>query len=68
MPEGYKNFSKTKPMQLAHFDVVKEWWNDRKEINIDGFDKAKCYSYEQLTEEFGYNLDQCGFPHEEEEI
>ena len=55
-------------MKLSHFDVVKEWWNDRKEINIDGFDKAKCYSYEQLTEEFGYNLDQCGFPHEEEEI
>ncbi|MDI9461681.1 MAG: N-6 DNA methylase [Saccharofermentanales bacterium] len=68
MPEDYKHFSKTKPMKLSHFDVVKEWWNDRKEINIDGFDKAKCYSYEQLTEEFGYNLDQCGFPHEEEEI
>jgi len=68
MPEGYKHFSKTKPMLLSHFDVVKEWWNDRKEINIDGFDKARRYSYEQLTEEFGYNLDQCGFPHEEEEI
>ncbi len=68
MPEGYKHFSKTKPMQLAHFDVVKEWWNDRKGITIDGYDKAKRYSYEQLTEELGYNLDQCGFPHEEEEI
>lgn len=68
MPEGYKHFSKTKPMKLSHFDVVKEWWNDRKEISVDGNDKAKCYSYEQLTEEFGYNLDLCGFPHEEEEI
>lgn len=68
MPEGYKNFSKTKPMKLSHFDVVKEWWNNRKEISIDGFDKAKCYTYEQLTEEFAYNLDQCGFPHEDEEI
>lgn len=68
MPEGYKHFSKTKSMQLSHFDEVKAWWNDRKEITIDGFDKAKCYSYKQLTEELGYNLDQCGFPHEEEEI
>jgi type I restriction enzyme M protein len=68
MPEGYKHFSKTKPMKLSHFDPVKEWWNDRREISIDGNDKAKRYSCEQLTEEFGYNLDQCGFPHEEEEI
>lgn len=68
MPEGYKHFSKTKPMQLAHFDEVKAWWHNRKEINVDGFDKAKCYSYEQLTKELGYNLDQCGFPYEEEEI
>ena len=25
-------------------------------------------SSEQLSGELGYNLDQCGFPHEEEEI
>ena len=68
MPEGYKHFSKTKPMKVEHFDPVVEWWNDRKEITVDGFDKAKAYTYEQLTEELGYNLDQCGFPHEEEEI
>lgn len=68
MPEGYKSFSKTKPMQVVHFNPVREWWNERKEINIDGFDKAKCYAYEQLTEELGYNLDRCGFPYEEEEI
>lgn len=68
MPEGYKHFSKTKPMKLEHFAPVIEWWNDRKEINVDGFDKAKCFTYAQLTEELGYNLDQCGYPHEEEEI
>lgn len=68
MPEGYKHFSKTKPMKLSHFDPVKEWWKNRKEISVDGFDKAKCYSYEELTEELGYNLDQCGFPHIEEVI
>lgn len=68
MPEGYKHFSKTKPMKLEHFAPVVEWWNNRQEICVDGFDKAKKYTVQQLTEELGYNLDQCGYPHEEEEI
>jgi type I restriction enzyme M protein len=68
MPEGYKHFSKTKPMKLEHFDPVIEWWNNRQEINIDGFDKAKKYTVAQLTDDFGYNLDLCGYPHEEEVI
>ena len=68
MPEGYKHFSKTKPMKLEHFAPVVEWWNNRKEITEDGFDKAKQFTAQQLSEELGYNLDQCGYPHEEEEI
>lgn len=68
MPEDYKHFSKTKPMKLEHFDPVVAWWNNRQEINVDGFDKARKYTVRQLTEDFGYNLDQCGYPHEEEEI
>jgi type I restriction enzyme M protein len=68
IPEGYKHFSKTKPMKLEHFNPVIEWWNDRKDINIDGFNKAKKYTVSQLSEELTYNLDQCGYPHEEEEI
>ena len=68
MPEGYKHFSKTKPMKPEHFQPVLDWWNDRREIAEDGFDKAKKYTAQQLTEELGYNLDQCGYPHEEEEI
>ena len=68
MPEGYKHFSKTKPMKLEHFAPVLEWWNNRQEITIDGFDKAKKFTVQQLTEELGYNLDQCGYPHIEEEI
>jgi type I restriction enzyme M protein len=68
MPEGYKHFSKTKPMKLEHFAPVIEWWNNRQEINIDGFDKAKKYTIKQLTDDFGYNLDLCGYPHEEEVI
>ena len=68
MPEGYKHFSKTKPMKLEHFQPVMDWWGNREEINEDGFDKAKKFTAQQLTEELGYNLDQCGYPHEEEEI
>lgn len=68
MPEGYKHFSKTKPMKLEHFQPVLDWWNDRQEITEDGFDKAKKFTVQQLTEELSYNLDQCGYPHEEEEI
>lgn len=68
MPQGYKHFSKTKPMKLEHFQPVLEWWENRQEIREDGFDKAKKFNVQQLTEELGYNLDQCGFPHEEEEI
>lgn len=67
MPEGYKNFSKTKPMKKEHFKEVVEWWNDRKEITIDGFDKAKKYSIQEIKER-NYNLDLCGYPYEEEEI
>lgn len=68
MPEGYKHFSKTKPMKLEHFQPVLDWWGDRKELEQDGFPKAKKFTVQQLTGELGYNLDQCGYPHEEEEI
>ena len=68
MPSDRKHFSKTKPMELKHFDPVAEWWNNRQEITLDGFDKAKCYTAEQIADELGYNLDQCGYPHKEEEI
>ncbi|MDR1480094.1 MAG: type I restriction-modification system subunit M, partial [Planctomycetaceae bacterium] len=67
MPEGYKHFSKTKPMKLKHFVPAIDWWKKRVEVVEDGFDKAKCYTFKEL-EQRGYNLDLCGFPHEEEEI
>lgn len=68
MPSDRKHFSKTKPMELKHFDPVVEWWNNRQEIILDSFDKAKKYTAEEIAEELGYNLDQCGYPHKEEEI
>jgi type I restriction enzyme M protein len=65
MPKGYKNFSKTKPMQLSHFDEVVNWWNNRHVIELDGFYKANKYSMNDLSEKL-FNIDLCGFPHEEQ--
>jgi len=67
MPEGYKNFSKTKPMKLEHFAPAIEWWDDRKPITVDGFDQAMSYTVEEIAAR-NYNIDLCGYPHEEEEI
>lgn len=74
MPEGYKNFSKTKPILNKHFDDVKAWWSDRKEI-IDEKEseeqtttyKSKCYTIKEIIDN-GYNIDLCGYPHKEEII
>lgn len=68
MPEEYKHFSKTKPMKLEHFKPVMEWWDNRTEIEEEGFDKAKKYRKEDLESKYNYNIDLCGYPHEEEVI
>lgn len=67
MPDGYKNFSKTKPMKLEHFAPAIDWWNNREEIIVEEFPKAKKYSISEIAE-LNYNIDLCGYPHEEEEI
>ena len=69
MPEGYKHFSKTKPMLIDHCKPMVEWWNNRKEI-VDaetGDEKSRCFTAQQLID-LGCNLDQCKFPKEEEEV
>ena len=30
LPTGYKAYSKTKPIQLAEFDILKTWWQQRQ--------------------------------------
>ncbi len=49
MPEGYKHFSKTKPMKLEHFRPVMDWWNNREEIDEDGSPKAKKYTAQEIV-------------------
>lgn len=67
MPEGVKAFNKTNPMKIENFAEVKEWWNNRQEIEVDGFPKSKKYSLKELQDR-NYNLDLCGYPTIEEEI
>ncbi|MBS5108225.1 MAG: SAM-dependent DNA methyltransferase [Phocaeicola vulgatus] len=68
MPEGYKHFSKTKPMKVEHTLPIQEWWKDRKEIISDEVgEKSRVFTAQQLID-LDCNFDQCKFPKEEEEI
>ena len=68
IPSDRKHFSKTKPMELKHFDECIEWWNDRKEIVLEDGPKAQKFTADYLLNEQGCNIDLCGYPHEEEEV
>ena len=54
-------------MKLEHFAPAVKWWNNQEEISVDGFDKAKKYTVVEIASRT-YNIDLCGYPHEEEEI
>ncbi len=30
-PKGIKNFSRSRPIDIKHFDEIKKWWKDRRE-------------------------------------
>lgn len=65
MPEGYKHFSKTRPILNSHFDVANEWWQNRQVLE-DG-EKSRSFTPQELMD-MGCNFDQCKFPKEEEEV
>lgn len=68
MPEGYKAFSKTKPIKLEHFQPIRNWWSNRQELqDEEGNYKSKKITKEELVAG-SYNFDLCGFPHKVEEI
>ena len=50
-PEGYKSYSKTKPMRIEEFDSEKAWWGSREET-----EQAWCVPIAEI-EERDYNLD-----------
>lgn len=50
-PEGYKSYSKTKPMRIEEFDAEKAWWTDREET-----EHAWRVGIDEIRER-GFNLD-----------
>jgi type I restriction enzyme M protein len=34
LPEGQKAYSKTKPIRVEEFDLIKKWWKKRKESDV----------------------------------
>ena len=68
MPSDRKHFSKTKPMELKHFDDCIAWWNNREVIPDGEYFKAQKYTADYLLNEQGCNIDLCGYPHEEEVV
>jgi type I restriction enzyme M protein len=74
LPENYKAFSKTKPVELKHMQPIIDWWNNRVEIKDKKEDKtlsdtwkSKKYTIAEIKA-LNYNLDQCGYPVKEEVI
>lgn len=58
-PEGYKSYSRSKPLTIQEFDREKAWWNKRQ---------VNEYAWQVSTQEIvarNYNLD-CKNPHEVE--
>ena len=58
-PEGYKSYSRSKPLTIQEFDLEKKWWNNRK---------GTQYAWKATAKELAarnYNLD-CKNPHREE--
>jgi len=50
-PEGYKSYSKTKPIRIEEFEPEKAWWNQREENEF-----AWKVSFEEIKER-NFNLD-----------
>lgn len=59
LPDGYKNYTKTRPIRIDYFAREKAWWDDREENEYAWKVPA------QEIEASGYNLDIRN-PHEEE--
>ncbi len=62
LPQGYKNYTKTKPIKHEEFNAEKEWWNDRKETDF-----AWKVSIEDIKKR-NYNLDFKNPNNETEEV
>lgn len=61
-PEGYKSYSRSKPLSIAEFDLEKAWWGGADRCGRKTTEHAWKVSTEELVER-NYNLD-CKNPHE----
>ncbi|EKQ52681.1 MULTISPECIES: class I SAM-dependent DNA methyltransferase [unclassified Clostridium] len=62
LPEGYKNYTKTKPIRSEEFELEKSWWTNREENEY-----AWKVSKEEIQKR-NYNLDFKNPNKEEEEL
>lgn len=62
LPQGYKNYTKTKPIKLEEFDLEKKWWNNREENEY-----AWKISIDEIKNR-NYNLDFKNPNKEEEDL
>ena len=60
-PDGYKSYSKTKPMRIEEFEAEKAWWSDRQET-----EQAWRVPIEDIVAS-GYDLDIAN-PHQAQEV
>jgi type I restriction enzyme M protein len=61
-PEGYKSYSRSKPLTIAEFDLEKKWWGGAARKGR----KTSAYAWKVSAKEIAernYNLD-CKNPHE----
>jgi type I restriction enzyme M protein len=60
LPNGQKSYSKTKAIKISEFDLLKDWWNDRKE-------NEQAWKVDiQTIKDNGFTLDIKN-PHKEKE-
>lgn len=62
-PEGYKSYSRSKPLTIDEFDLEKAWWGGAERKNRQVTEHAWKVSAEEIIER-NYNLD-CKNPHQE---
>lgn len=60
LPEGQKAYSKTRPIKISEFELIKQWWSDKKE-------NEQAWKVDiQTIQDNGFNLDIKN-PHKEQE-
>jgi type I restriction enzyme M protein len=60
-PEGYKSYSRSKPLTIGEFDLEKSWWGGLERLERKSTEHAWKVSAKELAER-NYNID-CKNPH-----